>query len=371
MRKLLPLFLVLGSALPVFAQQSVPTIVVQDEGKPEPLGLVELNYEVRIFGYFAETSATMTFANPLARATEGELFFPLPAGATVSGYALDIQGTMVDGVSVEKQRAASIFETEKNRRVDPGLVEWTKRDYFHTRVFPLPARGQRVVRVRYVSKLEEGLGGVSYRLPLGFAQPVPKFTLRVEVVNPAAAPRIGQTPLANFHFAQWHASFVAETRLENAQLSDDLIVAVPDVEKQNVQVEKTDDGQVYFAIHDPWPASSLERMPMRPKRVAIYWDASGSRAAVDHDREISVLRALLEKWSSPAAQPIELDLVLLRNALSHPRRFRLAGQGINRVTDELKRIDYDGGTQLGAGADRRGCCRLFALVQRRRFHVRS
>jgi Ca-activated chloride channel homolog len=304
MRKLLPLFLVLlvlGTALPVLAQ-AVPTIIVQNEGKAEPLGLVELNYDVRISGYFAETSATMTFANPLPRNAEGELYFPLPPGATVCGYSLDIQGKLVEGVSVEKHRARLIFETEKNRRVDPGLVEWTSRDHFHTRVFPIPGGGQRVVRVQYVSELN-----------------------------------VGESD-----------GFVAETNLENVRLAGDLIVALPDVEKQNVQIEKTDHGQVYFVIHDPLPAPPAARPPFRPKRVALYWDASGSRAGVDHEREISLLRTLLKEWTDPAGRPIEVDLVLLRNTLSPSRPFRLSGQGIDRLTNALKRIGYDGGTQLGA-----------------------
>ena len=42
----------------------------------------------------------MTFRNPLPYATEGDLYFPLPEGATVSGYALDVLGRTVDGVVV-------------------------------------------------------------------------------------------------------------------------------------------------------------------------------------------------------------------------------------------------------------------------------
>ena len=348
MRKLLPLVLVLGAALPVLAQESVPTIIVQNGGKPEHLGLIELSYEVRIFGYFAETSATMTFANSQARLAEGDLYFPLPQGATVSGYALDIQGKMVDGVSVDKQRATTIFETEKARRIDPGLVEWTRRDHFRTRVFPIPARGQRVVRVQYVSELEDGVNGVSYRLPLGFTQSIPQFALRVEVVNPAAEPKVRQSAVANFHFARWHDSFVAETKLENARLGKELIVALPDVQRQNVQVEKADDGQVYFAIHDLPPTAAAAQPPFRPKHVVIYWDASGSRASIDHEREIAAVKALLDRWTAASPRSLQVDLVLLRNVLSPPCRFELGGKNVECLTEELKKVDYDGGTQLGA-----------------------
>ena len=41
---------------------------------------------------------------------EGDLYFPLPEGATVSGYALDIEGRMIDGVAVEKHKGRQVFE---------------------------------------------------------------------------------------------------------------------------------------------------------------------------------------------------------------------------------------------------------------------
>jgi hypothetical protein len=34
----------------------------------------------------------------------GDLYFPLPDGATVSSYVLDVNGVMVDGVAVENER---------------------------------------------------------------------------------------------------------------------------------------------------------------------------------------------------------------------------------------------------------------------------
>ena len=82
---------------------------------------------------------------------------------------------MVDGVIVEKQRAQEVFETEKARRIDPGLVEWSGRDCFRTRVFPIPGHGQRIVRVRYVTELADGPDGPTYRLPLKLRKPIDFF----------------------------------------------------------------------------------------------------------------------------------------------------------------------------------------------------
>ena len=48
---------------------------------------------------------------------------PLPDNAVVCGYALDIDGTMREGVIVPKQEARKILEAEERKGADPGLVE--------------------------------------------------------------------------------------------------------------------------------------------------------------------------------------------------------------------------------------------------------
>ena len=39
---------------------------------------------------------TLMFFNPFGRALAGDLTFPLPPGSTVSGYALDVNGALVE-----------------------------------------------------------------------------------------------------------------------------------------------------------------------------------------------------------------------------------------------------------------------------------
>ena len=128
MKSLFGSFLVLAIAWPAFSQQPMPaqewtpTLFVPRDGKTEPLDLARLVIEVRIVGCVAETSVTMTFANPLPRAAEGDLLFPLPDDATVSGYALDVQGRMVDGVSVEKRHASDV---SRRRKVGASIPAWS------------------------------------------------------------------------------------------------------------------------------------------------------------------------------------------------------------------------------------------------------
>jgi Ca-activated chloride channel family protein len=154
-----PVFALLTALLAVTAaaQSMEPTLLATDSvGRPTQMQLTRLEIDTRIVGALAETRMTMTFHNPDGSVHQGDLSFPVPDGATVSGYALDIAGVMVDGVVVEKERGRVVFEEIVRRGTDPGLVEWAGGNVFRTRVFPLPARGDRRIMVRFVSELEGG-----------------------------------------------------------------------------------------------------------------------------------------------------------------------------------------------------------------------
>jgi hypothetical protein len=186
--------LVMHLATVVLQAQQVPPVLIEtmadDKRKGQSLRLSKVDVDTRINGYLAETCVTMTFYNPSNRVLSGDLYFPLPEGATVSGYALDVDGKMVDGVVVEKQKAREVFEKEVRKGVDPGLVEWVTGNNFKTRVFPIPGRGHRTVRVNYVTELVSTGQGAGYYLPLSFDQEIGQFSLRVEAVKATRSPVI-------------------------------------------------------------------------------------------------------------------------------------------------------------------------------------
>ena len=348
MKSLVGSFLVLAITWPGLAQQWTPTLLVPHDGKIEPLDLARLAIEVRIVGCVAETSVTMTFSNPNPRVAEGDLLFPLPDGATVSGYALDVQGKMVDGVSVEKRHASDVFGAggKPGRRPRPGRMG--QRELLPHARFPIPALGSRTVRVQYVSELVDEAGGLCYRLPLRVNRPVAEVSLRIDVVRPAAAPTIRQSALPIPQFSKSRDDFHAESKIEHAVLDKDLLVGLTDVEKQDALVEWTDDG-VYFALQDLPAVPQPERI-VPPKHVVIYWDASGSGEITDHRREIGLVKALLAAWTAADDGPsrLEVDLVLVRNAQSPPRRFTITEKGAEQLIAALENVAYDGGAQLGA-----------------------
>jgi len=322
-----------------------PALISDWDGNLRPLELRNVEVDVRVFGPLAETQMTLTFFNLYSDDLEGDLYFPLPEGATISGYALDVEGQLVEGVVVDKYEARRVLELEARRGVDPGLVEWVKGNSFRTRVFPVRAGGSRTIRVSYVSDLIDSDGDPIYHLPLGFRDRIDQISLRIEVIQGAALPEvIDNAGLANFVFSSWKKSYVAEQKLSNAKLTGDLSIALPDLHTQQVWVEWAPDGRVYFLIRDPIASSLNTPLSAAAKRIRLLWDTSGSRSSADLKREIDVLERLL---ASPIAQNAEIELIRFADRAEPGVRFILPGQ-LAQLTRALGSVRYDGGTQRSA-----------------------
>ena len=67
--------------------------------------------------------------------------FPVPKGASVANFSMWINGKEMVGEVVEKQRAREIYDSYKQMRRDPGLLEQV--DYRTLRDAHLPDRGRR------------------------------------------------------------------------------------------------------------------------------------------------------------------------------------------------------------------------------------
>ena len=352
---LLAVLLALATLSPAAAQQTIeppprpitgpqpPTLVVTEGTTEKRLAITALDVQARVVGHLAETAITLTFFNPAGRAVAGDLTFPLPAGASVSGYALDVDGSLVDGVVVDKQTARQVFEAEVRKGIDPGLVEKVAGAAYRTRVFPIPSKGTRTVRITYISELVHGPTGARYQLPLGFADPIKEAHIRLDVVKATTMPTIEGDGLAGFGFDKWEDRFVAETTLTDALLDTPIAVTLPDLARRPVAVERAPDGQVYFSIHDTVQApNSVARI--KPSTVTILWDASLSRATADHARELALLRTWVDTLAPRAVQS---DVVVFAEALLPTVRFALPGQA-EAMIRHLGATVYDGGTRMAA-----------------------
>ncbi len=303
-----------------------PWIEVPLENTDKPCTVDALDVDAKVDGLHARVSTTITIRNPNARVLSAPLVFPIPDGAAVCGYALEINGAMVDGVVVPKEKARVAFETEQRRGVDPGLVEAVKGNVYRTRVYPVPANGTRRIRIDWTAPLALGPDGDSAALALPMpGVPLARRAVTVEVADASSPERF------------WR---VAGTE-ENVAPRDDLLIALPKLPPSLVSLERTPDGETWFcaslAVDPPDPRQAGVLSPLRA--FTVFWDASASRAG-DHAKEIAGIRgAFAEKKGT-------FRLVVFRNAVEPAQTFETVGA----LADALEKVDYDGGTDFAAVA---------------------
>ncbi len=338
----IPLVLLLTAASTTCAQLLPPDFIIPPppprieltDTNASPMQVQEMSVAASVRGLYATVDTTLTFQNPNARLLEGDLVFPLPDGAAICGYALDINGVLVDGVVVKKEKARVAFEAETRRRVDPGLVEHVKGNLYRTRIYPLPASGSRTIRLSYTTPLALApTGDAALLLPMP-RDTIEKLSVKIEVANDAAeAPVLGG--LGDLRFQQAENFWRVESTTTNSAPSSDVWVALPKLPQNLSVIEKSADGSVWFSISTVPLLPAKDVLLAMPSKLHILWDASGSRANADLQKEFDLISAL---------QANSFELIVFRDAPETARDFKTAAE----LVAALKEAPFDGGSDFAA-----------------------
>ena len=333
---------------PAIAAPLLPPAAIAHFSAPQaetPIQLRRWRQDVSIAGQAVMTRLTLEFHNPNARVLEGELQFPLEDGQAITGFALDIDGELRRAVPVAKTKGLQVFEEVVRGRVDPALLEATAGNRYKLRVYPLPARGSRVVQLDITQALPAaGPGPRMLRLPIGFDGPIGSAELSVHV---AGVPAGGLKAVPHGLPAgalQAEEAGDGGTRLLLAPRALERPVAValqlPASTRSHTMAAHFD-GQDFVYAELPVPQQAAPR-PV-PKRLALVWDASGSGTQRRQAAEFALLDALFARWPD-----LRVRLYVLRDRLEEPVDFDVHGGRWAALRERLRHEPFDGATQLGA-----------------------
>lgn len=329
---------------PVSPPQRPPQIWIDPTQSAEPVRLQDVAIDIRLQGFVASTEVELTFFNPNARVLEGEFVFPLAEGQSITGYALEVDGKLREGVVVEKETARVAYESTARRRIDPGLAELTQGNVFRTRLYPLPAMGTKRVRIAFDQTLLDNGASYRYLLPLQFDAPLAHFSVRAETrSSDSAAATVAGGALS---FERWHGNFVAKLERENFRPERELAFDVPK-HKQPVTIfslpdRERPDWHRFAAQVQSAPPKSVTAITA-PRRIALYYDASGSAATREREREL----AFLDTWFA-RLRNVEVDLVAFRNEPEAPRRFIVRNGDTHELRAAIETLPLDGASAYGA-----------------------
>lgn len=145
--------------------------------------------QVDIKDQYAKTTVDQVFHNSTQRQLEGTYLFPVPEGAQVSSFALDIDGKMTKPELLPAGSARSIYEDIVRRRIDPGLLEYAGQNLYRARVFPIPANGDKQLKLAYEEVLDKREDLHHYRYGLSTekfsAQPLQNASLSITLETKA------------------------------------------------------------------------------------------------------------------------------------------------------------------------------------------
>ncbi|MBL8261538.1 MAG: DUF2135 domain-containing protein [Xanthomonadaceae bacterium] len=335
-------------AVPVVIPDALtaPPLIRAPEAKI-PIALREARLDVDTHGSLARTTLLLTLHNPNDRLLEGNLEFPLQPGQQVSAFALDIDGVLRDAVPVPKQKAQQVFESIERRNVDPGLLEQTAGNHFRLRVYPIPARGTRQVRLVIDEAMRRE--GDAWRLdvPVHLLDEAYGASLMIAADGLSAAP----TQSGRFdalRFERHRGAYMARHDMLRERVAggrtrpaSTLALRLPASADPQVVVQSFD-GERFALIDIPLPEASAAVAKRRvPSSVGLLWDASASARHRDRQGEFAVLDRYFAAMGDG-----EVRLRVLRDVGEDGGRFNVRGGDWSALRNALEALVHDGASDL-------------------------
>src|SRR6266566_1351563 len=289
-----------------------------------PLEVTSHHVNVAIDGQVAITSIDQEFYNPNDQRLEGFYMFPVPKGAHIDKFSMEIGGKTVDAELLPADKARGIYEDIVRKMRDPALLEYASRDLFKVRIFPIEPRSRKPIKISYTELLRSDAGTVTYLYPLSTekfsARPIKNLSMKIELKS--------AEPLASI-YSPSHKVEIKRDGPNRAVIGYESKDEKPDTDFQLVYSSDirdvglrlitykpdTDDG--YFLLLAA-PTISNETKPAA-KDVVFVVDTSGSMAGAKLQQAQKALRFCVENLNaddrfeivrfSTEAEPLFRELV--------------------------------------------------------------
>jgi Ca-activated chloride channel homolog len=315
-----------------------------------PLEIQELRVKARVDGPAAVTEIEETFYNPTDRRAEGVFYFAIPAGAAVTRLAMWVDGTLVEGELVEREKAARVYETIVRRMQDPALMEWQDGQVFKTRIFPIEAKSPKRILVAYMQTLPASDGTRRYVYPIAgratTAGAIGRFEMDLEISDlaPGGAVRIPAWPDATVD----RTGASAHVRVERMNMTPDtdFVARFEPNAKAGLEIltDRRKDEQGFFLLsYMPAKALSEDGAPRQERDLVLLVDTSLSRGEAEYAAQIDVAETLLSELD-----PADRFSVIMFDAAAkalHPK-FVSGVEEAKKAMDALRAVKPLGGTDV-------------------------
>lgn len=295
---------------------SAAGLLIADNGFGGVLKIKEQAVRVTINNGLAVTEVEQVFLNTENRVVEALYTFPVPNGASVSNFSMWINGKEMIGEVVEKQRARQIYESYKQTRRDPGLLEQVDYKRFELRVFPIPAGAEQRIKITYAQELDYDHDTATYVYPLATVtakqadqRTTGRFAFSLEAKSEVPIVAMKSPSHGDEVAVAKHTAHYWQAALENREgdLSRDLVL-VYQLERPRTGLDliasKTAGEDGYFLL-TLTAGPELEAAAGGSDYVFVL-DVSGSMA---NDGKLSLSRGSVEHFVAALAEEDKVELI--------------------------------------------------------------
>lgn len=152
---------------------------------PFPLEVVYHKVDVIIDNQTAVTSIDQSFYNPTHHQLEGFYIFPIPKGAVIKDFQMEVNGKMTKAELMDSEKARRIYEDIVRRMRDPALLEYSEQGVYSLRIFPIEPRSEKEIKISYTEVIETDNNLAEYLYPLNTekfsAKPLKNVSINLKV----------------------------------------------------------------------------------------------------------------------------------------------------------------------------------------------
>ncbi len=256
-----------------------------------PLEVAFHKVDVEITGQKSVTRVEQEFFNPNDTNLEGEYIFPIPKGAYLDKFTMQIGGKDMEAELLDAGKARAIYEDIVRRQKDPALLEYTGRAAFRVRIFPIEPHSRKKVTLAYTELLKVDGGIATYLYPLNTekfsAQPLKTVSMRVTIDQDAPIKAL---------YSPSHSVEIKRDGEKRAVVGWEASNARPDTDFQLLYSTANTEVGVHLLTHkkegeDGWflllaspGAAVMKSKDVNPKDVVFVMDTSGSMAGKKLDQ---------------------------------------------------------------------------------------
>ena len=267
-------------------------------------------------------------------------------------------GVYRESVVVDKAKAKRVYEAIIRQNVDPGIIEKTSGNNYKLRLYPLPAKGTKKVKVTVEEMLHSKADRYRYVLPFASNRKIPNFSLHIEITALDLPIVKLSGPIEDQAFDHTERGYFLSYRKSDMRLNKALVLSIEKRDSADIYLQKGPHNHNWFMAVVSKAAQSQEAVAPSKKneRLEIIWDTSLSGEKRDRAKELAFLDRFFASHKETTFA-VKLKTIDIK---SHPiGSFEIRNGNWVRLRAALENLHYDGAQDLSKLSIDEGMARAF------------